>query len=385
MPLRVLIIPDKFKGTLTAQAAAQAIARGWRKARPHDALDLVPLSDGGDGFGAALSQLLNARTQRAKVVNAAHQPCISRWWWDAKTRTAIIESAEVIGLAMLPPGKFHPFRLDTFGLGAVLLAAVKRGAQRCIVGIGGSATNDGGFGLARALGWQFLDRTGRELASWTDLEKLARIVPPQRQRLFQSLIVAVDVRNPLLGPRGATRIYGLQKGLRPQDFLKAERCLRRLAQVLTRGRFGVPASAGSDRPKAELQTLPGAGAAGGLGFGLAAFAGATLKPGFELIARRGSLARRMARADLVITGEGAMDRSTLMGKGVGEIAERCYKRGLPCIGLAGVAVRTPPLARRFAQLHALTDLTSANEAKAHAAFWLARLAERAARELHVAG
>jgi glycerate kinase len=132
------------------------------------------------------------------------------WWWDAKTRTAIVESARVVGLAMLPPGKFHPFQLDTFGLGAVLQAAARKGARQIIVGIGGSATNDGGFGLARALGWRFLDTQDGEIESWTGLSALATIRPP-KQRKLPEIIVAVDVQNKLLGPRGATHIYGPQK------------------------------------------------------------------------------------------------------------------------------------------------------------------------------
>ena len=149
MPLKVLIIPDKFKGTLTAREAAETIARGWRKIRPEDTLELLPMSDGGDGFGEVMGKLINARIQTTPTVDAAHRPCQSQWWWEPKTKTAIIESARVIGLAMLPPGKFHPFALDTFGLGKVIQAAARKGAKRCLVGIGGSATNDGGFGMAR--------------------------------------------------------------------------------------------------------------------------------------------------------------------------------------------------------------------------------------------
>src|ERR1017187_8626585 len=152
MALQVLIMPDKFKGTLTASAAAEAIARGWRKARTGDLLSLLPMSDGGDGFGEVTRALLKARIQRVKTVDAAHRLCVARWWWEPSTRTAIIESAAVIGLAMLPQKRFHPFRLDTLGLGAVVRAAAKRGARRCLMGVGGSATNDGGFGLAREIG-----------------------------------------------------------------------------------------------------------------------------------------------------------------------------------------------------------------------------------------
>jgi glycerate kinase len=369
MPLRVLIIPDKFKGTLTASAAAAAIARGWRKVRPQDALDLLPLSDGGDGFGEVTSALLRARTLRVKTMDAAHRPCAAQWWWEPRTRTAIIESAAVIGLAMLPSGRFHPFALDTTGLGAALRAAARKGARRCLLGIGGSATNDAGFGLARAMGWQFLDRNDRPIEQWTNLHRLHRIRPPQRRRWFKQLIVATDVQNPLLGPRGATRIYGPQKGLRPPDFPLAERCLRRLARVASR-QFG-----------RDCARAPGAGAAGGLGFGLMTFLGADLRPGFDLFARQAALARRLRAADLVITGEGAIDRSTLMGKGVGQIARRCRKLSIPCIGLAGIVTASRQTSTSFASTHALTDLAPLPQAKAHPARWLECLARQVATTL----
>lgn len=366
MSLRVLIIPDKFKGTLTARAAAEAIARGWRKGRPQDALDLLPMSDGGDGFGEVTSALLHARSRRVKAVDAAHRPCTAQWWWEPRTRTAIIESAGVIGLAMLPPKRFHPFQLDTLGLGAVVRAAVKKGAVRCLLGIGGSATNDGGFGLARALGWQFLDRKGRPIERWRDLHRLDRIRAPRRRRWFARNLVATDVQNPLLGRRGASRVYGPQKGLRPQDFALAERCLGRLARVVRR-QFG-----------RDFAREPGAGAAGGLGFGLMAFMGAELKPGFELVAQHAGLERRLRAANLVITGEGAIDRSTLMGKGVGQIARRCRELKIPCIGLAGRVSASRDTKRFFARTHALTELTTVRQAKAQPARWLERLARHLA-------
>jgi len=365
MPLRVLIIPDKFKGTLAAHAAAGAIARGWHGARPHDSLDVLPMSDGGDGFGEVTGALLQARTRCVGTVDAAHRPCVAKWWWEPRTRTAIIESASVVGLAMLLPKRFHPFQLDTLGLGAVVRAAAERGASRCVMGIGGSATNDGGFGLARALGWHFLDHDGELIERWTDLSQLASIRAPQRRRWFARCLVATDVQNPLLGPRGATRVYGPQKGLRPQDFALAERCLGRLAQVVER-QFGH-----------NFARVPGAGAAGGLGFGLLAFLGADLQPGFDLFARHAGLARRLRAADVVITGEGSIDRSTLMGKGVGQIAQRCRRLRIPCIGLAGMVSASRGTTQPFAQTYALTEITTARQAKAQPARWLERLARRA--------
>ena len=367
MPLHVLIIPDKLKCTLTAAAAAEAIARGWRSERPGDMLDLLPMSDGGEGFGEVTSALVKARIQHVKTVDAAHRPCVARWWWEPRARVAIIESAAVIGLAMLPPKRFHPFQLDTLGLGAVVRAAVKRGAKRCLIGIGGSATNDGGFGLARALGWEFLDRSGESIEQWTGLSRLERIRAPRRRRWFSSLVVATDVQNRLLGARGATRVYGPQKGLRLRDFALAERCLGRLARVVRRelGR--------------NFASEPGAGAAGGLGLGLMAFLGAEMQPGFDLIARQASLERRLSAADLVITGEGAIDRSTLMGKGVGQVGKRCRELKIPCIGLAGMTDISPGKGTCFTQVRALTELTTVAQAKAKPAYWLERLARRVAR------
>ena len=370
MALKVLIIPDKFKGTLTAAAAAEAIARGWLRARAGDSLSLLPMSDGGDGFGEVTSVLLKARIQHVKTVDAAHRPCVASWWWEPRTRTAIIESAAVIGLAMLPPKRFHPFQLDTLGLGAVVRAAAERGARRCLMGIGGSATNDGGFGLARALGWEFLNRKGELIERWTGLDQLERIRAPQRRRWFSGLIVATDVQNRLLGRRGATRVYGPQKGLRPQDFTLAERCLGRLARVVKK-QFG-----------RDFASKPGAGAAGGLGFGLLAFVGAEMQPGFDVFVRQAALERRLHAAELVVTGEGAIDGSTLMGKGVGQIARHCRKLKIPCIGLAGILGTGPTTGAFFTKAHALTELTNVAQAQAKPAYWLERLAQQVAATVH---
>jgi glycerate kinase len=360
MPLNVLIVPDKFKGTLTAEDAAMAIARGWRVARPGDTLELLPMSDGGDGFGAVMSGLLEARAQSITTKDAAGRRCRATWWWAAKSRTAIIESANVVGLAQLPPKQFHPFALDTFGLGAVIRAAAKRGAKRCFIGIGGSATNDGGFGVARALGWKFLDGAGKPIVKWTELARLAKVVRPKRARWFEELIVAVDVQNLLLGARGCSRVYGPQKGLRPEDFALAEKCLQWLAVVVSRGKW--------NGGKA------GDGAAGGLGFGLRVFLGARLEPGFDLFARRAKLAQRLRGVGLVITGEGAIDVSTAMGKGVGEIAARCRELKIPCLGLAGTVMGAPK-GNLFTAVHGLTELATAEKARADAAGWLEKLAE----------
>ncbi len=362
--LNVLIVPDKFKGTLTARAAADAIARGWRAARAQDNLDLVPMSDGGDGFGEVLGDLLGAEPRLTRTVDAARRPIEAAWWWCPARSTAIIETARVIGLALLPPGKFHPFELDTFGLGAVLRDALAIGAQRCVVGIGGSATNDAGFGLARALGWQFHNNHEENISRWTQLNHLSCIRPPAQHPQFEELIVAVDVQNPLLGPTGCSRIYGPQKGLTEFEF--AETCLGRLAQVWEREFQQNPAE------------VPGAGAAGGLGFGLMSFLGGAFQPGFRLFAEAAALEDRIRRAQVVITGEGALDGQTLMGKGVGEIAHVCRAAGVPCLGLAGVVPQPDEARKLFSDVHAITNLTDKESALREPARWLEQLAHQVA-------
>jgi glycerate kinase len=364
--LRILIVPDKFKGTLTARQAARAIAHGWRKIGPEDFLDLLPMSDGGDGFGEVLSNLLGAEKRHVKTLDAARRPLRCVWWWQAETRTAIIESAKINGLAMLAGKDLHPFQLDTFGLGKVLRAADKAGARKCLIGVGGSATNDGGFGLARALGWTFLGHYGEELEEWWQLGELSEIRAPSAS-LKSDLIVAVDVRNPMLGAAGCSRVYGPQKGLHPQDFALSEKSLARLAAVL-KEQHGIGGA-----------NVPGAGAAGGLGFGLKAFAGAKIESGFDLFARYASLEKRIRAADLVITGEGAMDKQTQMGKGTGEIARLCACYGVPCIGLAGTVEKSVQHSKLFAHARALTERAGLRRAKSEAAVCLRELSAEMAR------
>lgn len=367
MPLQVLIAPDKFKGTLTAHQAAEAIASGWKSVRPTDALALLPMSDGGDGFGEIISELIGAQPQTTKTVDAARRPLDAAWWWHEESKTAIIESARVIGLAMLPRGKYHPFELDTFGLGAVLRDAAHHGAKNCIVGIGGSATNDGGFGMARALGWQLFNNHEEDITSWTELHHLSLIRPPAEVRLFENLIVAVDVQNPLLGPSGCSRVYGPQKGL--TEFDLAERCLGQLATVM------------KSELKIDHANTPGAGAAGGLGYGLMSFLGAKMEPGIDIFERHARLSERVQQSQLVITGEGALDEQTLMGKGVGEIANVCQKHRVPCLGLAGFVPDPEQAKTKFTGTWALTPhFTDKDSAMREPALWLERLAAKAAGE-----
>jgi len=368
MTRRILIVPDKFKGSLSALEAAEAIARGWAAACPDDTLTLLPMSDGGDGFGPVMAGALGLEEQLVDVVNAAGQARPAAWWFDSESGQAVVETAQSNGLALLPRGRFHPFGLDTCGVGQLLLAAGQSGAAHCLTGIGGSATNDGGFGMARALGWVFRDESGKVIEQWTRLDGLALIESPT-SRAWPSLKVASDVQNRLLGVDGATWVYGPQKGMRPEDFAKADACLGRLATVTAE-------TLGSD-----FSLTPGSGAAGGLGFGLMAFAGATIESGFEVFSKATDLEAKVGQADFVVTAEGAIDEQTLMGKGTGQVAVFCRRLGKPSIGLAGqLALRqseVEPGKRLFWRLAALVpDLACESEAMANAASHLEQLAKR---------
>lgn len=367
MARHVLVVPDKFKGTLTAHQAAQAIAQGWSSVHPGDRITCVPMSDGGDGFGSVLAANLQAEARPSHTTDAAGRPRTATWWFSPSRSIAVVESAQVIGLALLPHRQFHPFNLDTFGLGTVLQDAINSGTSECWVGIGGSATNDAGFGLARALGWRFLDSSSQPILRWTDLTRLTRVEPPSTP-LPRRFTVAVDVDNPLLGPSGCSAIYGPQKGLRPEDMPAAEAALSQLAHVLAN-------HLGND-----LAARPGSGAAGGLGFALQAFLGARVASGFDIFADAAQLDQLITQADIVLTGEGSLDRQSLMGKGTGRVATRARALGRPCIGLAGsVEPLAPGQASLFTSAHAIVPaIAPLQEALANPADCLARLARQVA-------
>lgn len=360
--LEVLAAPDKFKGSTSAAGVAGAIRRGWLRVRPNDTVRLLPISDGGDGFGELLGGHMEAVAVRTRSLNAAGRPCVVKWWWEPRSRTAVIESARAIGLAMLPKGRMHPFDLDTRGLAPLLRAAAARKPRRCIVGVGGSATNDGGFGLACGLGWRFENARGKSIESWTALRNATVARPPSPPLGLGELIVAVDVNNPLLGAAGCSRIYGPQKGLGARDFAVAEGSLEALVNLM-RGW--------------NISIVPGAGAAGGLGFGLAAFCGASIVPGFEIFADATGLPGQVHKADLVITGEGGIDESTFMGKGVGLLVGLCARSRTKCFAIGGRV--SPGVRDGFAAVASLAELAGESEALRRPGVWIARAAMELAR------
>ncbi len=321
--VRILIAPDKFKGSLSAPAAAQAIAHGVRAVWPHAHLDFAPIADGGEGFAESLAVALGAKWVTAASQDAIGRPIEARYAWVPEECLAVMEMSEASGLHRLGKSERDPRRADTFGTGVLLAHAVARGARRILIGLGGSATTDGGAGMARALGYRFLDHDGREFPALPGtLAMLSRIERPPGLRLPE-IVAACDVQNPLLGERGTARVYAPQKGADPGTVEFLEKSLSRLGEIAT-------ACLGCDH-----RAVPGAGAAGGLGYGLLTFCGASIRPGFDMIAETLRLEGRIAAADLVITGEGRIDDQTLDGKGPAGVAALARKAGKPVIGFAG--------------------------------------------------
>jgi glycerate kinase len=320
--VHIVIAPDKFKGSLTATEAATAIRAGFARIFPEATFDLLPLADGGEGILDAFSRgVSDARTQAVTVKNALGSEVHAEFLLSGKT--AVIESSQANGLYLIPVAERDITRANTFGVGQLILAAIAAGAEEILIGIGGSATNDAALGLAAALGCVFLDSDGKPIDPIpANISRIARIdsskIPP-----LPPITVACDVANPLLGERGATRVYGPQKGLLPGQAAETEAALHHLAEVAN-AHFGT-----------DFTETPGAGAAGGLGYGLMTFCQAHLESGFHCIARSIGAEERIAAADLVVTAEGSLDAQSLEGKtphGVSQLARKHHK---PVYALAG--------------------------------------------------
>ena len=322
---RVLIAPDKFKGSLSAREVANHIAAGLRDRLPNATIDMIPIADGGEGTADVIRESCGGEWVNCAAHDALGRPIQARYLWLPDRATAMIEMSAAAGGWRIAPDERDLPSANTSGVGEMMLNAIDLGATEIILGLGGSATNDGGFGLARALGFCFLNRDSVELTGRvSDLRGLAHIVPP-RGLVLPRITGAVDVSNPLLGERGATRIFGAQKGAGPEQLAQLEDALARLADVVAR-------DLGSDFREAS-----GAGAAGGLGFGLMSFCGARLRSGFDLIAEMLDLEKAIQRADFVVTGEGRLDHQTLEGKapaGVARLARKMGKRVFAIVGCA---------------------------------------------------
>jgi glycerate 2-kinase len=329
--MRVLIAPDKFKGSMPASEIAKTLAESLRDLFPQIEVDACPIADGGEGTVEALIMAQQGEIVSCPTLDAQQRPREASYGMLPDTE-AVMEMSAASGLALVSDLPLCAETASTYGTGLMMLDAWQRGAQQILIGIGGSATNDGGSGMARALGYRFLDVHGHELHELPQqLDRLHHIEPPTR--LFQSIRVACDVTNPLLGPLGCTRVYGPQKGI--TDFAWHEQRLSRLAEIVQRD-LG-----------ADAASLPGSGAAGGLGFGLRAFTAASLISGFDLIAEAVGLRERVQAADLIITGEGRMDAQTLHGKGPHGVALLARSLGKPIIAYAGGIESHESLAEHF--------------------------------------
>ncbi|HEY0944203.1 MAG TPA: glycerate kinase [Opitutaceae bacterium] len=351
--MRVLIAFDKFKDSLSAAQACDVAARSLRGRHRDWTLDLCPLADGGEGFAEILTTATGGTLHRLPVqgprgglvtaqlglvpratIPAAAQALLGFDAASASGTIAVIEMAQASGLALLPPGLRDPWETTSLGTGQLIRAAAELGATGVVLGVGGSATNDLGLGALAALGFEFRDDTGNKLrpplpAQWPRLTRIDgeafTALPPLR--------IACDVANPLLGPQGCAAIYGPQKGLRAEDRPRLEAESARLADLLC---------AHCGQPPA-LRDIPGAGAAGGIAFGLMVAARARLCPGADLVAAWLDLGRRLDAADLVLTGEGRFDASSLTGKGPGSLATRALGLGKTVHVFAGaVALDTLP-------------------------------------------
>lgn len=320
MPMNILLAPDKFKGTFSAGRVCELMEKGIREVLPDADITSCPVADGGDGFAGVMALQLGGEWVECQAQDAMGRNLVARYALCGET--AIMEMSEASGIRQLDPGSLDPWRATTYGTGQMMRHAIEQsGAKRIVMGIGGSATNDGGCGMAAALGVVFLDQNGERLDPTPEALAHCVKIEASKRVALPEVFVACDVDNPLLGHQGAVRVYGPQKGVTEDDIDGLEEVLARVVEL------------SGDQ---HLASLPGAGAAGGLGFGLLSFCNAALVPGFELVAGEIGLMKKIKASDLVITGEGKYDLQTLSGKGPAGVAAMAREAGKPVMLIAGL-------------------------------------------------
>lgn len=370
--MRIVVAPNAFKGSLSAIEAADAMAQGVAAALPGAVVDRVPIADGGDGTVEALVAAAGGERRTVRVRGPLGDPVDAEYGVLEEGAVAVVEMAKAAGLALIPPERRDPRITTTYGVGELMQHAYDRGARRFIIGIGGSATNDGGAGMAQALGYHLLDDAGIELKpGGAALRRLARIHVGGVHGDWRAarVEVASDVTNPLTGPQGASAVYGPQKGANPEMVAELDSALKRLAEVIRRDL------------EVDVEQLPGAGAAGGLGAGLRAFANGELRPGAEMVMEALHMDDRLQGAGLVLTGEGRLDVQTArFGKGPAALARHCRNLGIPIVAIGGGVFDESELRLLFSGIEPLTphpmDLA---DAERDAATLLTRATERALR------
>jgi len=333
--MKVVVAPNPFKGSLGAREVAQAMEAGVRRVWPGCDVVRVPLADGGEGTLAALVLAAGGRVVTREVTGPLGDRVAARLGFLDGGATAVVEAAQAAGLTLVPPGRLDPLGATTHGVGELIAAALDAGCRRVVVGIGGTATVDGGVGMASALGARFLDGDGRPVArGGAGLGAIravdARGLDPRLRQV--EVVAAVDVDNPLCGPDGAARVFGPQKGATPAMVAELDAGLENLAAVVRR-------DLGRDRSRDA-----GAGAAGGLGFALMAFLNAALRPGAEVVMTAAGLEGHLEGASLVITGEGCLDSQTERGKGPAAVARLARQAGVPVVAVVGSLAGLPAAA-----------------------------------------
>lgn len=324
--MRAVIAIDSLKGSLSSIEAGQAIAEGIRKADAKAEVVIRPLADGGEGTVEALVCGMNGTLQHVKVTGPLGEPVVCEYGIIDETKTAVIEMSGAAGITLVPDTKKNPLYTTTYGVGEVIRDAIEKGCRRFIVGIGGSATNDGGIGMLQALGYGFLNKDGQQVPfgaiGLKELETITDtyVLPELAECEFK---IACDVTNPLCGENGCSAVYGPQKGANPSMIMEMDKWLRYYA-ALARGKF----------PKANLNE-PGTGAAGGLGFAFLTFTNAVLESGIKIVLEETKLESYVKGADVVVTGEGRLDFQTAMGKAPVGVAELAKKFDIPVLAFAG--------------------------------------------------
>jgi len=371
--MRIVIAPQDFKGSISAQKVAEAIASGISRVLPDAETVMVPLSDGGDGIVDALVYSTGGKTMTTKATGPLGKKVMAKWGILGDGVTGVVEMSKASGITLVPRGKLNPLMATTYGTGELIRAALDVGCHKLIIGIGGSATNDGGAGMAQALGVKFLDNKGQELP-WggAALANLSRVdISRLEPRLAGcQVIAACDVTNPLCGEQGASMVYGPQKGATEEMCRELDAALSHYAEVIKRD-LGV-----------DVKDMPGTGAAGGLGAGLVAFLGAQLRSGTEIVSEAAGLDNYLRGASLVFTGEGRIDSQTLFGKTISGVARNAKKFKIPVVAIVGEVAGD---SREFSNhgIDAVLSITpgpiSLREAMVKAEMLIADAAERALR------
>jgi glycerate kinase len=324
--MNIIAAPDSFKGSLTALEAADAIVQGIRDVMPDAEIVSVPLADGGEGTVEALVRATDGRFHQAQVTGPMGAPAEASFGILGDDVTGVVEMAQAAGLPLVPPEERNPLLATTYGVGELMKAALELGCRRLIVGLGGSATSDGGAGMAQALGVRLLTTEGSELKRGAAaLMSLGRIDVSGRDERLEDVTVwaASDVTNPLCGPEGAASVYGPQKGASPQMVEMLDQALAHFADVVER------------HLQVDVRELPGAGAAGGLGAGLVAFCGAEVRSGPSLVLQLVNFEDYLQAADLVLTGEGKLDSQIAFGKALAGVTMLAEKHEVPVVAFTG--------------------------------------------------